>query len=321
MPEDFAKLKSLPVMLTPVNRAVLEERVPYGVSDVAMSLERMSEEMRADPDISLWARSVSDNFQAYLSVPLVVKDEIYGGISFFYTDHQEFAEESVNLAVALSDQVALAIENARLREQAEEAAVVAERNRLARDLHDAVSQTLFSASIIAEVLPRIWERNPEEGNRRLDELRQLTRGALAEMRMLLVELRPAALLETELGDLLHHLTEAFTGKTRVPVRLQVNGSCTLPPDTQVAFYRVAQEALNNIAKHANASQVWVTLDCEVPTVNLMIRDDGRGFDPARIPSDHFGVQIMHERAASIGATLTLTSAPNEGTEVVIRWSP
>jgi signal transduction histidine kinase len=105
---------------------------------------------------------------------------------------------------------------ARLYEQAEEAAVATERNRLARDLHDAVSQTLFSASLIAKVLPRLWERKPEEGRRRLEEVRRLTRGALAEMRTLLLELRPKALVEADLGDLLRQLTEAFIGRARIP---------------------------------------------------------------------------------------------------------
>ena len=151
------------------------------------------------------------------------------------------------------------------RKQAEAAlqtAVAAERNRLARDLHDAVTQTLFSASLIAEVLPRLWERNPAEAERRLEELRQLTRGALAEMRTLLLELRPAALMEVELADLLRQLTEAITGRARVSVALTVEGYHPLSPDVRVALYRIAQETLNNVAKHAGANQAVVNLRYE-----------------------------------------------------------
>src|SRR5690606_10269796 len=104
---------------------------------------------------------------------------------------------------------AIAIENSRLRSSAEQAAVAAERSRIARELHDAVTQTLFAASLIAEVVPNLWERNPNEGRRRLAELRQLTRGALAEMRTLLLELRPSTLAEVELSDLVRQLGEAL----------------------------------------------------------------------------------------------------------------
>ena len=207
-----------------------------------------------------------------------------------------------------------------LAQQAAEAAVAAERSRLARDLHDAVSQTLFSASLIAEVLPRIWERNPDEGRRRLEELRQLSRGALAEMRALLLELRPTALVEAELGDLLRQLAEATTGRARVPVNVDVEGECALPPDVKVALYRIAQESLNNVAKHAEASQVNVSLHCQPSRVILSISDNGCGFSVDSIPPDHLGVGIMHERAEAIGAMLTVESEIGHGTEVVALWT-
>ena len=137
-------------------------------------------------------------------------------------------------------------------QQLKEKTAEEERIRLARDLHDAVSQTLFSTSLIAEVLPRLWERNKEEGLKKLEEVRQLTRGALAEMRTLLFELRPAALADAELSDLLRQLAESVIGRARVPVTLEVEGTCAIPPDVKIAFYRIAQEALNNIAKHSGS---------------------------------------------------------------------
>ena len=121
------------------------------------------------------------------------------------------------MAISFANHAALAIANAQLRSQAEEIAVSAERSRLARDLHDAVTQTLFATSLIAEVLPRLWERNPEVGKQKITEIRELTRGALAEMRTLLMELRPTALDDVPLPDLLQQLSEAFTGRARVPV--------------------------------------------------------------------------------------------------------
>ncbi|NTV64579.1 MAG: PAS domain S-box protein, partial [Oscillochloris sp.] len=139
----------------------------------------------------------------------------------------------------------LSLANERLREKAAQDAVAAERTRLARDLHDAVTQTLFSTTLIADVLPDIWAMNPDEGRRRLEEVRQLTRGALAEMRTLLVELRPNALTEVPLPTLLRQLSEALTGRARISIQCDSEGERKLPGDVQIALYRIAQEALNN----------------------------------------------------------------------------
>jgi nitrate/nitrite-specific signal transduction histidine kinase len=253
------------------------------------------------------------------------------GVLHIQSEHLDAFDES-DLAVlqSLANQAAIAIENARLYEQAQELAVVKERSRLARDLHDAVTQTLFSASLIAEVLPRLWERNPDEGQRRLGELQELTRGALAEMRTLLLELRPSALVDAQLGDLLRQLAESITGRARVPVTVTVEGQRPLPSEVKVALYRIAHEALNNVAKHAGASQATVNLRCTPPAppeiggkqrggVELHVSDDGRGFDPEGISPESLGLGIMRERAEAIGATLTVESEIGRGTEVMVVW--
>jgi PAS domain S-box-containing protein len=193
-----------------------------------------------------------------------------------------------------------------------------ERSRLARDLHDAVSQTLFSASLIADVLPRVWEKNAEDGRRKLEEVRQLTRGALAEMRTLLFELRPAALADAELGELLRQLSESLMGRARIPATLEIERSCQIPVDVKVAFYRIAQEALNNIARHSRASRAQLTLHCG-PGVTLHIIDNGSGFDISREPTGSFGLGNMAERAKQIGALLEIRSKINEGTEISVNW--
>jgi PAS domain S-box-containing protein len=206
-----------------------------------------------------------------------------------------------------------------LAQQTKEQVAAAERNRLARDLHDAVSQTLFSASLIAEVLPRIWERNPEDGRRQLEEVRQLTRGALAEMRMLLLELRPSSLIEAELPYLLNQLGESINGRACLPVIVSIEGQFSFPPEVKVALYRIAQEALNNVSKHAGASQANVNLLCESDKITLKITDDGRGFDTTGVPSDSLGLGIMHERAEDILASLSVQSRTGQGTEVMVVW--
>lgn len=211
-------------------------------------------------------------------------------------------------------------ERKRIEQASKEAVAAAERERLSRDLHDAVTQTLFSASLIAEVLPQLWERDPVEAERNLAKLRQLTRGALAEMRTLLLELRPTALTERPLGELLRHLAEALANRTKIPVEVMVDQGCAVPPEVQVAQYRIAQEALNNVAKHAGASQATLTLRCSQQRIELCIEDDGGGFDANTIPPGHLGVGIMRERAEGIGASFEVDSEPGQGTRIRVIWN-
>jgi signal transduction histidine kinase len=209
-----------------------------------------------------------------------------------------------------------------------ELAASKERQRLARDLHDAVSQTLFSISLMAEVLPRIYEKDQAAGRQRLEELRQLTRGALAEMRMLLLELRPAALAETRLTDLLRQLGEAVVGRARIPVEVEIDATVSAPPEVAVALYRIAQEALNNVVKHAAAGHATVTL-CGATEdggdgrdgLELTVADDGCGFDVDDARSGRLGLGIMAERADSIGARLEVLSTSGQGTVVRVVWAP
>jgi two-component system nitrate/nitrite sensor histidine kinase NarX len=219
----------------------------------------------------------------------------------------------------VANQAAITLINAELYGQAQALAVLEERQRLARNLHDAINQSLFSAGLIAEVLPRLWERDQEEARRSLEDLRRLTRGAMAEMRALLAELRPSTLIDAELGDLVRLLGNAFTGRTNIPARVTVTGQGTLPADAQVAIYRVCQEALNNVAKHAAARLVMIHLKHEGTGIELSIRDDGQGFAPERTASGHYGLSMMRERAEAVGAQLSITSQPGHGTELTIRW--
>jgi PAS domain S-box-containing protein len=299
-------------------RQAIVSRQPVAVPDAAAVCREGDEplpSMQPQPPIRSWA----DLYQAWLAVPIIAKGEIFGGILLYYTQPRALSDEEVELAVTFSDQAALAIENSRLRDQIEQAAASAERERLARDLHDAVTQTLFSASLIAEAMPRVWQSYPEEGQRGLEELHRLTRGALSEMRTLLLELRPAALMEKPLDELLRHLTEAVTSRTRIPVALNTEGDSSLPPEAQVALYRIAQEALNNVAKHARASHATVTLHCELGRVVLEVSDDGCGFDPSDVLPDRLGMGIMRERAANIGAHLEIKSQPGAGSQVMVHW--
>ncbi len=207
-----------------------------------------------------------------------------------------------------------------LAENAAQEAVVSERARLARDLHDAVTQTLFSASLIAEVLPDLWEMDVDEAKQSTEELRQLTRGALAEMRTLLLELRPAALTQSRFEDLLKQLSEAVIGRARLPVHLSIEGDCKLPPEVQVALYRIAQESLNNIVKYSRATQVNISLIITCVGLHMEISDDGTGFDTNKIKPTSLGMRIMRERAQNIGADFEVISQAGKGTTISVTWN-
>jgi nitrate/nitrite-specific signal transduction histidine kinase len=259
-------------------------------------------------------------FHSLVSVPLSTKGNILGLFLLAKREPGRLSPEELSLLNSVGQQIGVAMENAHLYEQAEQTAVAGERNRLARELHDAVTQTLFSANLIADVLPRIWKRDPQEGMQNLEELRQLTRGALAEMRTMLLEMRPEALERSDIKSLLTQLADAFIGRVRVPVSLIIQGDCALANDVKIVFYRVAQEALNNVAKHSGARQVDVRLECQPGQLRLLIKDDGLGFDPAAITLDHLGIAIMRERANSIGASLQIESQLGQGTTVALDWN-
>jgi signal transduction histidine kinase len=299
-----------PVLLTPW---------PVSIPDIAAIDTNQNDPGLEIQDLMLLAPPAAE-YRALLAVPVLVKDEIYGRLRLYYRAPRQFSEEDAELAVLFSEQVALAIENARLREQVKQGAILEERHRLARDLHDAVTQSIFSANLIAEALPRIWKQRPAEALCGLEELHRLTRGALAETRTLLLELRPAAITEKKLGELLKQLAEMIASQRQIPVTLSVEGDEALPADVQIAFYRIVQEALNNAMKHAKASHITVKLQYQGEKVVAWVRDNGRGFQPNAIRPDQLGVNIMRERAQDIGATFELTSQAEQGTQVLVTWA-
>lgn len=303
------------------------ELIPYSlrpVRDVASDdLEKMLSTCRSVLDNGAALYIAPDPEEGLLEpgalIPLESRGDRLGVLVIVGSQGGVFSTAQLALFQSIADQLGVAVENARLFARSEQAAVTAERNRLARDLHDAVTQTLFSSSMIADVLPKIWERNPDEGRRRLEELRQLTRGALSEMRTLLVELRPAALADTDLGDLLEHQVNAFIARTRLQVGFERSVSYNPPVEVKEAFYRIAQEAFNNIARHAEAAQVRVRLDGEPMKMDLTIQDDGVGFDAQTLEHEGLGLGIMRERARSIGARLEVVSRPGRGTRLHLNW--
>jgi PAS domain S-box-containing protein len=260
-----------------------------------------------------------EGLHALMWIPLVGKGRLMGGILATHTDNASFSDHHAELALTLANQAAITMLNTELHRQAQSMAVLEERQRLAQDLHDAINQSLFSAGLIAEVLPRLWEQDPTAARHSLADLHRLTRGAAAEMRGLLAALRPSDLADADMEELLHQLGNALMGRTDLTVTVAVTGQDTLPAPVQVMFYRLCQEALNNVAKHGAAQSVAIHLHFDTVAVVLQIQDDGRGFDPEQISYGHFGLSMMHERATSVGAILSITSRLGYGSTIEVRW--
>jgi signal transduction histidine kinase len=259
-----------------------------------------------------WVRS-------YIGLPLQIEGEVIGFLNLLSGTVNAFGPQLLGRLQAFSSQISLALLNARLYQQAEELAAIKERHWLANELHDAVSQSLFAIRLVAGGLPHVAQDLPASIRESLNELDQLSHRAHSEMRSLLLELRPAALEQSPLNDLLVQLVETFQSRNKCRVTTQLTEGIVLPPEVQITFYRIAQEAFNNIVKHAQAQEVNVLLQKREGIVELMIRDDGRGFDPAALPVNHFGVGIMHERAAAVDAGLQVLSQPGQGTSIMITW--
>ncbi len=265
-------------------------------------------------------RSDAHFWRSYAGVPIRTQDTVIGFINLGSMTPDFFTPLHADRLQGFAEQAAIAILNARLHEQVQELAAHRERQRLARDLHDAVSQTLFSATITAEALLRQWNRDPASIGGQLADLHRLARGALAETRAVLLELRPDALLEIELEDLLRQLIEAIQSRKRVEISLSIEEQHHLPPDLKLGLYRIIQESLNNVVKHSGATHVDISLDYRGDYVRLDIRDDGKGFDVDTVQPSSMGLHIMRERVETLGATLTIESQIGSGTHVMVLWS-
>jgi signal transduction histidine kinase len=316
--EDYLALGSVPLGMLATGRAALELQ-PVNIPDI---FRLGSGPGDSQSGLNELLQTLATHYRGLLSIPLVVRNETYGAMTLYYIRPHQATPEEFDLATSFGHQAALAIENSRLRSRIAQDAITAERTRLARDLHDSVTQMLFSASLMAEVLPSIFKRSSDEGLHGLEELRQLTRGALAEMRTLLLELRPSALEEARLEDLLRQLIESISGRLRIPAELSLEGQVGLPGEVRLAFYRIAQEGLNNIARHADAGRINLALSATPGGGAAMeLQDDGCGFDPQKVPTDHLGLSIMKERAQGVGAQIEISSRESCGTRVMVTWSP
>lgn len=252
-----------------------------------------------------------------LALPLLVGGKVYGCLAIYYTEAHTFGDEEVGLAAAFADQAALALENAQLQQQARDAAVLEERARLARDLHDSVTQQLYSLTLLAEG----WRRLAAAGqlgdvDQPLAEVGQIARQALKEMRLLVYELRPPDLEQAGLLAVLGERLAAIERRAGVKANLLSDLSEDLPMPTQEGLYYIAAEALNNALKHGDAASVTVRLRGDGEWLEMEVTDDGHGFDQGAAAIG-LGLKTMRERAEKLGGVLAIHSAPGAGTRVTV----
>ncbi len=224
----------------------------------------------------------------------------------------------LDLLGLLASQVAMMVENARLRRSAEELMVLNERNRLARDLHDSVTQSLYSLTLFAEAGERMLAAGqPEQAALYLSRVNETGQQALREMRLLVHKLRPSILGEEGLRAALHQRLRAVEGRTGIDYRLVMGENLALPAGSEEVSYYIIQEALNNAVKHARASQVEVRVESvDGSDLQLVVVDNGIGFDPDMLQETAgFGVTSMRERAEQWGGSLAVSSQPGHGTRI------
>jgi signal transduction histidine kinase len=288
--------------------AMLETRAPYRTRDI-----------HEHPRFRGWWPAGHPDMRSFLGVPIVARDGVIGA---FYltekTDATDFTDEDEELIGLLAAHAAIAITNARLYERTRELSIVAERNRLALDLHDAVSQKLFGLVLNAETASTLLERDPQGARTRVAELQRQAQDALDELRSLVFELRPPDLEKDGVVGVLRKHVELLRRLQQREIELDVAGD-DVPVDEERdrEVLRIAQEALQNALRHADAQRITVKVRAADGRVLLEIQDDGHGFEPgaAELRSRRLGLTSMEERAARVGGKLEIRSAPGAGTTV------
>jgi signal transduction histidine kinase len=290
--------------------AMLETTASYRTADI-----------HDDPRFRGWWPKGHPDMRSFLGVPIVAREGVIG--AFYLTQKigaSDFTDDDRQLIELLATHAAIAITNARLYEESRELSVLSERNRLALELHDAVSQKLFSLVFTAEAAGTLFDRDQGAARDQVAKLRGLAQEALDELRSLVFELRPPDLERDGLCGALRKHVDVLRRLQAHEIELDLDAEIPHDPGRDRELLRIAQEALHNALRHAGASHVTVRLRRDDGRVQLEITDDGAGFDPSapELRSRHLGLTSMEERARRLGAQLEIQSAPGEGTTVTAR---
>jgi|GEM_PF-1581230 len=236
---------------------------------------------------------------------LIIASDRYHGFNDLFEEMSRISNEQTNIARELARQ--------------KEKIASIERKRIERDLHDSVSQTIFSARIIAELIPELWQKDQEEAKRQMEKLKVLTRESLMEMRRLLMELRPQSFSEENIDDLLKQLVNSVRLRSDIDIELNIKGTSAPPEEVKEAIYRISQESLNNAVKHSGADKVMVSLEKKPDKSVLIITDNGSGFDIKNISKKKLGLYIMNQRAGAIHSRLNIDSKIGKGTKISLEY--
>ena len=290
--------------------AMLESEEPYRAPDI-----------RADPRFRGWWPDAHPEMRSFLGVPIVSPSGIVG--AFYLTDKvgaDEFSDVDQRLIEMLATHAGIAIEKARLYERSRELSVIEERNRLARELHDSVTQKLFGIVLTAEAAGTLLDRDAERARVQLQRLKELAAEAMEELRSLIFELRPGSLEGEGLATTLRKHVDVLRRVHGHEIALQVAGAPKLAPEVEAEVFRIAQEALHNALRHSGAQKLELSLRAgEGGGLTLTVSDDGVGFDPEdpALRSRRLGLTSMQERARGLGTALRIDSQPGEGTTIVL----
>jgi len=256
-----------------------------------------------------------------LIFPLIVRDKAVGTLLLEFSGAAPISEPKLQLITAFANQAGVALENITLYQQVQETAALEERQHLARELHDSVSQALYSIVLGTHAAQKQLERDPDKASQALEYVQNLAEAGLAEMRALIFELRPEVLEQEGLAAALRKQVEALEVRHEVRAEFVTDDGLkpfTLPFATKQALYRIVQEALHNVVKHARAENVQVRLNSQGNYVVLTIKDDGNGFDTQQEFPGHLGLKSMRERSLSLGGTFSVESAPEQGTIISVK---
>ena len=304
-------VRDAPAIWEPITR-----REPVIISDVRGEGELARAYRGAVGD--LLQRPPFSEIRSWLAVPLALKDRLIGMLTVSRHEPDAYTARDAALVLAIANQAGVAIENARLYEQAQALAALEERQRLARELHDSVSQALYGIALGARTARTLLDRAPSQVAEPLDYVLQLAEAGLAEMRALIFELRPESLATEGLVAALTKQADALRARHRIAVVATLCDEPDVPLELKEPLYRVAQEALHNTVKHARAGRVELRLACGDDAISLEVGDDGVGFDPGGAFPGHLGLRSMRERVAALGGSFEVDSAPGRGTRVRAR---
>jgi signal transduction histidine kinase len=289
--------------------AMLESPESYRTADI-----------RQDPRFRGWWPRAHPQMRSFLGVPIVARGSVIA--AFYVTDKEdadEFGEADQRMIEMLAAHAAVAIENARLLERSRELSIVEERNRMARELHDSVSQKLFGLVLGAESAGTLLDRDPEAAAEQVARIGELAQEALGELRELIFELRPASLEDEGLAATLRKEVDVLRRVHGRDIELRIAGSASCAPEAEGEVLRIAQEALNNALRHAEAERIELRMEARDGRLIVTVADDGIGFDPEdrSLRARRLGLTSMEERAVALGGTLNVVSRPGEGTTVTL----